>query len=240
MKPKETHAQLIVGKTPEERKEKILEITGLKEISRKPDIHILKLEEDQTSIGIDAVRELTHALSRKPHQRKKKLALILEAQFLTEEAQNALLKTLEEPPGETQILLSVKSTRSLLPTIISRCELIPLRGEDQKHPVPEEIKKEFLDLLQKSAGARLEWGEEKKEEISSRKEAEKLLAAWILILRSFLFKEKTALRTKKHLKLGLKYLNLLQKTNVSPRLIIENFLLSLPVKKVGGNPRICP
>ncbi len=233
MQNKETHAQLIIGKTTTAREKKIKDITGLKELKNRPDVHILKLEEDESSIGIDTIRVLIHKLSRKPHQRKKKIAVIWEAQFLTEEAQNALLKTLEEPPGKTQIVIAVNSTRNLLPTIISRCEIVRLRGKSEEGVnVPKEIKDEFHNLLQKDYGQRMNWSEKEKERLKNSQEVIKLLSNWLLILRSGLFEEKT---TKKHLEDGLKYLNLLQKTNISPRLTIETFLLSLPVKKVGVN-----
>ena len=234
MQNRETHAQLVVGKTNKERKEKIKELTGLKELKPQPDIHILKLGEEETSIGIDCIRELITTLSRKPHQRKKKIAIILEAHFLTEEAQNALLKTLEEPPGKTQIVIGIGSARKLLPTILSRCQVIHLRGAgSRKDAAPEKAKKEFYDLLRKNYSARLNWAEDEKDRISSRSQAQDILSAWLLILRSFLLKEKDI---KTHLEKGLRYLNLLQTTNISPRLTIESFLLSLPITKGGGNP----
>lgn len=58
----------------------------------------------------------------------RKIGMIFEADRMNDEAQNALLKTLEEPPPETTLILSTGNPSSLLPTTISRCQLIPLPG----------------------------------------------------------------------------------------------------------------
>ena len=58
----------------------------------------------------------------------RKIGLIFEADRMNDEAQNALLKTLEEPPPETTLILSTGNPAALLPTTISRCQLIPLPG----------------------------------------------------------------------------------------------------------------
>ena len=73
------------------------------------------------SIGISAVRSLEKFLQRKPYQAPVKTAVIIRAEKLTLPAQQALLKTLEEPPAHSQILLLCPSEEQLLPTIVSRC-----------------------------------------------------------------------------------------------------------------------
>ena len=88
-----------------------------------PDILIL---EPNPSITISQVRSLKAWLSRKPYQAQSKLALILKAESLTLPAQHALLKSLEEPPPDTIIILSTHQPDSLIPTIHSRCQLINL------------------------------------------------------------------------------------------------------------------
>jgi DNA polymerase III delta prime subunit len=78
------------------------------------------------SIGIEAVRELERFLSLKvPRlQSINRLVIISDAQTLTAEAQNALLKTIEEPPTGTILILTVSQPLALLPTIRSRAQLI--------------------------------------------------------------------------------------------------------------------
>ena len=76
--------------------------------------------------GIAAAREIKAALSRKPYQSKLISVIIPEAETLTEEAQNALLKTLEEPPGGAELLLLTAQPEALLPTVRSRCQIVDL------------------------------------------------------------------------------------------------------------------
>ncbi|MFC1627425.1 hypothetical protein ACFL18_02655, partial [Patescibacteria group bacterium] len=87
----------------------------------KPEPDTLILQTD-TSIGIKDIRQLEAFLSKKPYQKPQKTALIQQAEKLTIPAQNALLKTLEEPPASSQIILLASHQSKLLPTIISRCQ----------------------------------------------------------------------------------------------------------------------
>lgn len=84
----------------------------------------ISIESDQ-SIGIDAIRALIHQCSLQSSGQRG--IWIKDAARLTTEAQNALLKLLEEPPARTTIMLTVSSPDGLLPTIISRCQLIRVR-----------------------------------------------------------------------------------------------------------------
>ena len=84
---------------------------------------------DRKAIGIETVRELEHFLSLKIPGDKPiaRIAIIEDAHLLTIEAQNALLKTLEEPPQDTALLLTAVQEQALLPTIRSRLQTIPVR-----------------------------------------------------------------------------------------------------------------
>lgn len=79
---------------------------------------------DPSSIGIKAVQELVLDLS--VSTATSRVVWIEEAQTLTHEASNALLKILEEPPNHTQIYLTCPSAAALLPTIRSRCQVTTL------------------------------------------------------------------------------------------------------------------
>ncbi len=85
-----------------------------------PDLHLLD-GSIGTSIGIDSVRELTRKMQFHPYQSPYQIGLILFAHTLTEEAQNSLLKTLEEPGEKTRYILTTPHERLILPTIRSRC-----------------------------------------------------------------------------------------------------------------------
>ncbi len=79
---------------------------------------------DSLNYGIDIVRKLKKWSLLKPFNANVKLALIQHADKLTTEAQNALLKLIEEPPQDTLIFLTTKNKNLLLETIQSRCQTI--------------------------------------------------------------------------------------------------------------------
>lgn len=75
-------------------------------------------------LGIAGVRQSIGDMQKKPFQEHEKYAVFLHADSLKHEAQNALLKTLEEPPAHTRIILVAEQEFSLLPTIRSRCLIV--------------------------------------------------------------------------------------------------------------------
>jgi DNA polymerase-3 subunit delta' len=91
------------------------------------DLAILTPEEDSRTIKVEQVRELQHSLSLSPYEGGWRVALLPDFQQATDSAQNALLKTLEEAPPKVILLLTADVAENLLPTILSRCELLRLR-----------------------------------------------------------------------------------------------------------------
>ncbi|MCH8825633.1 MAG: DNA polymerase III subunit delta' [Chloroflexi bacterium] len=81
----------------------------------------------RTAISIDQIRDVQKEASLKPYEGRYRVFIIDGAEQLTEEAANALLKILEEPPEGVVFLLLTSDTGSILPTIISRCQRIELR-----------------------------------------------------------------------------------------------------------------
>ena len=89
-----------------------------------PDIIFIR-HEKAGSIGVDEIREqLVNDIEIKPYESEHKVYIIPEAQLLTPQAQNAMLKTLEEPPEYGCIMLVTDNKELLLPTISSRCSFI--------------------------------------------------------------------------------------------------------------------
>lgn len=88
-------------------------------------IDTLIIKPDRT-IKIDQIRQLGAFVHLSAYGRHGKRAIIAEAQTMTIEAQNAALKTLEEPPQGTKLILTSPSEELLLPTIVSRCQLLRL------------------------------------------------------------------------------------------------------------------
>jgi hypothetical protein len=106
------------------------EIKDLKTLGQSPDIQILNGTQ-VSSIGIDDIRKFKKKLQFQPYESDNQVGLIIHAQALSMEAQNSLLKILEEPGDQTQFILTVANERSLLPTILSRANKLYLQ-EDQK------------------------------------------------------------------------------------------------------------
>jgi len=123
-----------------------------KEISDSPDIHILN-PEDKNSIGIEEIKELQQTMRFKPFQEGVQVGIILNAQKLTHQAQNSMLKTLEDSSETSIYILCVDNEKNLLPTIRSRgIILYPKRekGEEDEPPVDksdiENVMETFFDL----------------------------------------------------------------------------------------------
>jgi DNA polymerase-3 subunit delta' len=138
-----SHALLLSGPRGAGKRSLVMvlaaELLGIhSNITEHPYVHIIS-EPDSKSIGIEAIRKLEHFLSLKVpgENRTDRVVLIENSDKLTHEAQNALLKTLEEPPKGTVLLLTADSILSLLPTVRSRSQHIPVltpsKEQLQKH-----------------------------------------------------------------------------------------------------------
>ena len=102
-----------------------------------PDIITLEREKENT-IGVNDIRKMRTDVQIKPYSAAHKVYIIPDAEKMTPAAQNALLKTLEEPPSYAVILLLADGTTAFLPTIMSRCVTLPMR------PVPEKAVEQCL------------------------------------------------------------------------------------------------
>ncbi|MEK7592262.1 MAG: hypothetical protein AAB508_02595 [Patescibacteria group bacterium] len=107
-------------------------------------IQIIKNEEKQ-SIGVEEVRETLSHVSLLPPLNENQCLYIRDMDILTPEAMNALLKTIEEPPSRTFILLASANADAILPTIRSRCQTILLKSE--KLALTTEEEKEYQKNL---------------------------------------------------------------------------------------------
>jgi DNA polymerase-3 subunit delta' len=85
-----------------------------------PDVRWIGEDPEERSIKIETVREVIHWASLKPYESVWKFCVVLKAERLTDEAANAFLKTLEEPPKHTVFILTVENKTNLLETIQSR------------------------------------------------------------------------------------------------------------------------
>jgi DNA polymerase III subunit delta' len=97
------------------------------ESMQHPDLNIVKAEQEGKDIKVDQVRALQHQLSLSPYEAAYRVALLRDFQSATASAQNAMLKTLEEAPVKVVLLVTADMPEGLLPTIVSRCEVMRLR-----------------------------------------------------------------------------------------------------------------
>ena len=115
-----------------------------------PDLSIVQAEQVGGMLKVDQVRDLQHALSLTPYEARFRVALLLRFEEANSNAANALLKTLEEPPSQVILLVTAESGESLLPTIVSRCEVLRLRPLPVK-TIQRGLESQ-LDLPQDKAG----------------------------------------------------------------------------------------
>ena len=98
-----------------------------------PDIHTVLPPKDKKTIGVDTMREVIEEVSVRAFEDGAKALIFPRAELLTPAAQNALLKTLEEPPQGTVFFLCTDQPASLLRTVVSRCRVVrfhPLGADD--------------------------------------------------------------------------------------------------------------
>lgn len=90
-------------------------------------VDIIKYSSEKSSFGVDDVRDIIEEVYKKPFEKDKKVIIIHEGNKLTIQAQNALLKTIEEPPKGVYIMILCESLELILDTIKSRCEIYKLK-----------------------------------------------------------------------------------------------------------------
>ena len=104
----------------------------------QPDI-IRVTHEKPTTISVDDIREqVNNDIQIKPYSSPYKIYIIAEADMMSVQAQNALLKTIEEPPEYAVIILLTENAETLLPTIRSRCVMLKLRN------IKDQLVKKYL------------------------------------------------------------------------------------------------
>jgi len=110
------------------------------ENQRHPDVHILENEESE--IKIEDIRQLQREICLRPYEGRTKVFVINNAHTLTMEAAGALLKTLEEPPANSLIILISDKPTLLFKTIISRCKILKFSALERKS-LQDICKKEY-------------------------------------------------------------------------------------------------
>ncbi len=125
-----------------------------------PDVQVIQGE--GRTIKIDQMRTLRHEAALFPLEGRWKVYIIRQMEQATAEAANCLLKTLEEPPSHVILMLTASEAEALLPTIVSRCQVLnlrPLATETVQRSLQERwgVDAKRAQLLARLSGGRLGW-----------------------------------------------------------------------------------
>jgi DNA polymerase III subunit delta' len=122
------------------------------EEAKHPDVHWVRPESKSRVITIDQMRELMRTIQLKPSEAACKIGVIVAADRLNIQAANAFLKTLEEPPPRSILILISTEPQRLLETIISRCLRVNFAGE--RSALADEKAQTWLTTFSQLAGTR--------------------------------------------------------------------------------------
>ncbi|MBI2062286.1 MAG: AAA family ATPase [Candidatus Yanofskybacteria bacterium] len=219
-----SHAYLFCGPEGIGKKMFAYEIFRLinnREPENDPDFKLLtpRLDEDETKIYIEDVRNLKSYFSLKPYYGPYKFAVINDADRLVPEASNAMLKLLEEPSPFTVIILISSKPKLILPTVLSRCEevrFLPPREKVIDQATAKAVD-EFMKICKEGICERMQYAEK----LFTGKNYQNLIVGLIHTLRA---RENPNHKILKNL-LRLNYL--LSQPHFNHRLALENFLINL-------------
>lgn len=118
--------------------------------------------QERTRIRIDQIRDVLKNVSLRPSEGKSRVLIIQEAELMNVNASNAFLKTLEEPPEQTVVILLTTASDRLLPTIVSRCQKLELRPVNQQTVInllvnEYGVEKEPAEEIERLSGGRIGW-----------------------------------------------------------------------------------
>lgn len=219
-------ARLLICTSRDRLKEEIAEtlrgnLKGYR--TNHPDLLYIQAGE---KLGIAEARKIKMHFSLKPYSAKGRVVVLEDASVMTVEAQNALLKTLEELPKEAILILGANSDANLLPTILSRCETRSLKATSYDTLVYHTKYEEDLNKLLNSSL------EERFEFVEQLKDREEFLHFLVHAFREILHAPRPSLAR-------LEVANFLKellrseewaKQNVNIRAILEYLMLVMPLK----------
>ncbi|MDD2823316.1 MAG: hypothetical protein PHQ59_04540 [Candidatus Daviesbacteria bacterium] len=208
---------LLIHPEPAEREQHTLKIiTSLGFHANHPDLMWFGPDE---KLGVEQTKKIKNFLKLKPYQAKGQMIVIIAAENLTTDAQNVLLKTLEEHEDQVNLMLGAASEEQLLPTLLSRCQIKSL----SINPTPEietKYQKDIDKLLSSATEERFQF-------IEKIKDREELLPALLIYSRQKLLENPSS-------EIWIDFLKALMEAekwatnNVNLRAILEYLMLKLP------------
>lgn len=175
--------------------------------------------DDQTKLGIEQAKKVKEHLSLRPYSATGRVVVMVSAHKLTTEAQNSLLKILEEPPEQALIVMAAEGPDNLLPTITSRCLITYL---------PKELSKEENVSLVPDIEALIKMNvDERFKFIEKLEQKEEFLRALAKYYRSQLKQDPQAVKIAKLILQAEEW----QEAHVNIRAILEYLMLEIPTRK---------
>ncbi len=189
---------------------------------KHPDLLFIRSGE---KIGIIEAKKIKEFFSFKPFVAKGRVVVLEDASILTLEAQNALLKTIEELPREAVLIMGTNSNANLLPTVVSRCEIINLEAQGtSKQEDPSKHIKDLEKILNCPIKERFGY-------IENLKDKEEFLRFLVYAFRETLLHSKSsACKEIKDFLDELLQAEKWTKQNVNIRAILEYLMLVMPSK----------
>lgn len=198
---------IIIGKLAPDDLCAFLKITAM-------DLFVINSE----TIKIAEIREVLHFINHKPLKSQFKLVVIENADKMTTEAGNALLKTLEEPPVYAKIVLATQQIEKILPTILSRCQKVRASiSEIEENVVENNLSPDKITNMNLSQS--FTWAAQAVEQGNT----EEIITNWQKYYRKKLIQGKDVLNI---LNVLSRAKDLLQ-SNISLKLLLENIILNM-------------
>lgn len=252
------HAYCIVGPESTDKKTLALELSALllnctnDQVLLSPNFLLIEQELNEKTgktkrdIDIEQIKNLREFSLQRPFGSERKVVLIDEAEKMNTHSSNALLKTLEEPRGQTVFFLLTDDESELLPTIRSRAQTIHVLSTENQPLEPEQVAL-FLNLFGENFSEKMKRVDhlfgDKTDHIAARENLVHVLHGWEVLNRDYLFTiigeydqrihaleqvraypPEIFLHIEEKIRAAKKYL--LQ--NIHPKLLVEQILLEIP------------
>src|SRR3989344_1509912 len=220
------HAYLLTGQDTAGKKsfaEDICTLLTGNGFENNPDLKLIQpdKEKDIYKVYIENIRDLKSFMSLKPHSSEYKLAVIEDADVMTTEAANAMLKILEEPPKKSVLILISSTPRMLLKTILSRCETVvfppaPEIQTDEKYKALSGLRK----IARQSMAERIKYAKQ----IYEKENYIELVNLWLKSLRPQLRDKPTTAPVLRNL---LQLSRIVSQPQYNHRIALERFFINL-------------
>lgn len=213
---------LLTSKDQNKAKEEALRLCKTESIDPL-DITYMEFE---SSLGIEEIRTMQKSIFLKPIKSEQKAVIIANMQTATVQAQNALLKVLEEPPKNTLLMLLTTSENVLLPTVLSRCTIVHL-DQVTTEAISKDSLEKYKDELQQLLSASTTFRLKTAQDIAANKESAYL---WLTNMLHAARELMLANSSMSYAQLGQSLQETYIKattTNISLRFLLENCLLNI-------------